>query len=178
MCGRPAGRGPRHTGIRGHVDDMVMLKRIVLVIAAAVALPWVFTPVGLSTNEKEYEIDLAHTIEVQLGSKTNQMVFFPGRITLNKGERYLLVLTNPSPVTHEFASETFMNHIETERVKVLDKQGDLAAYVAGSITEVELLPGNRIEWEFVTTSAGSNIDLFCDIPGHKDAGMVGGITIK
>jgi uncharacterized cupredoxin-like copper-binding protein len=48
----------------------------------------------------------------------------------------------------------------------------------GDIVEVELLPGNTIKWEFVTTSAAPDIDLFCDIPGHKDAGMVGGISIK
>lgn len=155
-----------------------MFKRILTAAGVAVALWVASAPVGYSTREEKHEIDLAHVIEVQLGSKSNQMVFFPGRITLNQGERYLLVLTNPSPVTHEFASETFLNHIETERVKVLDRKGDLIAYVAGSIAEVELLPGNRIEWEFVTKSAARNIDLFCDIPGHKDAGMVGEITIR
>jgi len=155
-----------------------MLKPILVVCVVTLALCAAFAPVGFSTNEKPHEIDLAHVIEVHLGSKSNQMVFFPGRITLNKGERYLLVLTNPSPVTHEFASEIFANHIETEKVKVLDRKGDLAAYVVGNIVEVELLPGNSIEWEFVTKSAAPHIDLFCDIPGHRDAGMVGEINIR
>jgi uncharacterized cupredoxin-like copper-binding protein len=155
-----------------------MATRILPATALVVALALAWAPAGHSTREQQHEIDLAHVIEVQLGSKSNQMVFFPGRITLNKGERYLLVLTNPSPVTHEFASETFHNHIETERLKVLDRKGELAAYVVGSIVEVELLPGYTIEWEFVTKSAAPKVDLFCDIPGHKDAGMIGEITIR
>ena len=131
----------------------------------------------IATQEEEYEIDLSHVIEVQLGSETNQMRFFPGQIVMRQGERYLLVLTNPSPVTHEFASEALSSHIQTEKLKVLDREGNLVAYVVGDIQEVELLPFGRIEWAFVTTMASSTIDLFCDIPGHRAAGMVGEIQI-
>ena len=140
--------------------------------AAIFALPCV-TP---ATQEKDYEVDPKNMIEVQLGSKTNAMRFFPGQISLKKGERYLLVLTNPSPVTHEFASATFANFITTEKLKVYDREGDLVAYVVGDIKEVEVLPGATIGWFFVTKAAGK-VDLFCDIPGHRDAGMIGEIEI-
>jgi uncharacterized cupredoxin-like copper-binding protein len=88
------------------------------------------------------------------------------------------VLTNPSPVTHEFASETFAHYIETEKIKVFDRNGDQVAYIAGSVQEIELLPGGRIEWSLITMSAASHIDLVCDVPGHRDAGMVGEIQIR
>ena len=130
-----------------------------------------------STDEGEYPIPLENVIEVQLGSESNQMLFFPGRILLRLGERYLIVLTNPSPVTHEFASETFAGFIETERVKFFDRRGDPVGYVFGSVVEVELLPGGRVEWIFTTTASSERIDLICDIPGHRDAGMVGEIQI-
>lgn len=155
-----------------------MFPRFMLPIAASGLLVLAVTSLSHATDEKKVEFDLSHIVEVQLGSQTNQMRFFPGEITLNQGERYLLVLTNPSPVTHEFASENFVKYVETEKVKVIDKSGNLVAYVAGGVVEVELLPGGRIEWEFIAKQPRDDIDLFCDIPGHRDAGMQGRIRIR
>jgi uncharacterized cupredoxin-like copper-binding protein len=131
-----------------------------------------------SQREGEPKIPSDHVVKVQLGSADNQMRFFPAKILLRKGERYLLFLSNPSPVTHEFASETFANFIETEKVKVFSKEGDLVAYVVGDIREVELLPGGFVQWIFTAKTASPHIDLICDIPGHRDLGMTGEIQIR
>ena len=130
-----------------------------------------------SSGEDEADYDFLHTVAVQLGDQANRMRFFPGRITLTRGESYKLVLTNPAAVTHEFASETLAQYIETDKLEIFGRSGELVAYVRGRVDEVELLPGGRIEWMFTATRAGEAIDLFCDIPGHRDAGMVGEIRI-
>lgn len=135
-------------------------------------------PPATATDEIELEVPPENLLHVQLGDKDNAMRFFPGHISLLKGERYVLVLTNPSPVTHEFASETFHTLVTTEKLKIFDERDKLVAYVVGPIVEVELLPGGRIEWTFVPQRTGTDIDLFCDIPGHKDAGMVGSMEIR
>lgn len=141
-------------------------------------LTLVALPGAWATDEIAFEVPLENVIELQLGSKSNQMRFFPGRIVLRAGERYLLSMTNPSPVTHEFASETFASHVVTHYVRFFDSGGNLVGYVVGDVREVELLPGNRVEWMFSTTTAAETIDLICDIPGHRDLGMVGEIQIR
>jgi len=133
---------------------------------------------AVASQQEEEKIPPGHVVKVQLGSVDNQMRFFPHNIALNEGERYMLFLSNPSPVTHEFASESFSDYIETEKVKVFSAEGDLVAYVVGHVQEVELLPGGYIQWIFVTKKAAPEIDLICDIPGHRDAGMVGAIMIR
>jgi len=152
--------------------------RFVTVLWSLLALQIVFPLVSSSSQRDDERIPRDHVVKVQLGSADNQMRFFPAKITLRKGERYLLFLSNPSPVTHEFASAAFANLIVTEKVKVFSMEGDLAAYVVGDIREVELLPGGFVEWIFVAKTASPHIDLICDIPGHRDAGMVGEIQIQ
>ncbi|MCH8844913.1 MAG: copper-binding protein [SAR324 cluster bacterium] len=131
-----------------------------------------------SSEEDGQTYDLLHTIEVQLSDEQDRMRFYPAKILLQKGESYKLVLTNTSSVTHEFASETLADYIVTEKVDVFDTRGKLVAYVRGAIAEVELLPGGRIEWAFTAITAIDHIDLICDLPGHKEAGMIGSITIR
>ncbi len=146
-----------------------------LLLAALASLP---SGPSASSGEDEHDYDLLHTIAVQLSDAQNAMRFYPATILLQKGESYKLVITNASSVTHEFASETLAHHIVTEKVDVFDAHGNLLAYVRGAITEVELLPGGRIEWAFTAVTANDNIDLICDLPGHKEAGMIGSIIIR
>lgn len=162
---QPTRRATRRTG-------PVWIAFAALLLLAAGLSP------AMATDEIELEVPPENLLHVQLGSKDNAMRFFPGHISLFKGERYVLVLTNPSPVTHEFASETFHRLVSTEKLKIFDERDKLVAYVVGPIVEVELLPGGRIEWTFVPQRTGTDIDLFCDIPGHKDAGMVGTMEIR
>jgi uncharacterized cupredoxin-like copper-binding protein len=154
------------------------VMRVVILLWGLLAFQVVFPLVTSSSQRDDERIPRDHVVKVQLGSPGNLMRFFPAKIVLRKGERYLLFLSNPSQVTHEFASETFANYIVTEKVKVFSKEGDLVAYVVGDMREVELLPGGFVEWIFVAKTASPHVDLFCDIPGHRDAGMVGEIQIQ
>ena len=152
--------------------------RFVTVLWSLLALQIIFPLLSSSSQRDDERIPRDHVVKVQLGSEDNQMRFFPAKIALRAGERYIVFLSNPSPVTHEFASSTFANFIVTEKVKVFSAEGDLVAYIVGDIREVELLPGGFVEWIFVAKTASPHIELFCDIPGHRDAGMVGEIQIQ
>ena len=160
--------------MNSYLAPRAILLTSCLLLAALAGRP---SGASASTEEDEHTYDLLHTIEVQLSDKQNRMRFYPARILLQKGESYKLVLTNTSSVTHEFASETLADYIVTEKVDVFDANGNLVAYVRGAIAEVELLPGGRIEWAFTAVTANDHIDLICDLPGHKEAGMIGSITI-
>ena len=153
--------------------------RYALVAALTLAAILIHSPSSWASEGEEHrDYDLLHTIEVQLGDKNNQMRFFPGHILLTRGDDYKLVITNPSPVTHEFASLALIHLVETDKMEIFDKNGGLVAYIRGAIAEVELLPGGRIEWAFRVMKSSDNVDLFCDIPGHFDAGMIGKIEIR
>ncbi|WP_333177608.1 sulfocyanin-like copper-binding protein [Microcoleus sp. S13_B4] len=48
--------------------------------------------------------------------------------------------------------------------------------IKGSIHELELKPGARAEWMFVPMKSGT-YNLRCTVAGHREAGMIGKITI-
>lgn len=146
-------------------------------LAGAILLVWASSP-ARATREREQDYDFLHTIDLQLGGEDNQMAFFPGEIVLDKGESYRLVMTNRGPVVHEFASPTFKDHIETDKVEVFDAQGNEVAYVVGSVREIELQPGARVVWSFTAVKAAEQIDMLCELPGHLEAGMRGVIRIR
>jgi len=54
----------------------------------------------------------------------------------------------------------------------------MLAEIKGSIREVEVGPGGEVEWFIVPVQTGKNLELVCAIPGHKEAGMLGAITIN
>ncbi|GIX46233.1 MAG: hypothetical protein KatS3mg131_0444 [Candidatus Tectimicrobiota bacterium] len=110
-------------------------------------------------------------VEVQLGTADNALRFVPGTLTFETGKLYKLVLRNPSPQKHYFTSLGFAAAVWTRKVETPD------AEIKGAIREIELLPGGKAEWYFVPVQAGT-FELYCHRPGHREAGMVGTITIR
>ncbi len=111
------------------------------------------------------------TVKVMLGSKKNNLAFSPSKLSFETGKLYKLVLTNPSSQKHYFTSLEFAAAVWTRKI-----QGS-GMEVKGAIREIELLPGQSAEWFFVPIQTGRFL-LYCRIPGHKERGMVGEITLK
>lgn len=109
-------------------------------------------------------------VKVSLGSSANELKFVPNQLEFIAGNRYNLVLTNPSPQKHYFTSKDFADAIWTQAVET-DK-----IEVKGAIHEVELQPGGEIEWIFIPMKPGK-YELHCAILGHTEAGMTGEIAI-
>lgn len=119
--------------------------------------------------------DLLHQpateISVSLGTTSNELKFVPNQLELAAGKRYKLLLTNPSPQKHYFTAKDFADGIWTQKVEAGNVE------IKGAIHEVELKPGAKAEWVFVTLKSG-NYALRCPIPGHTEAGMRGDIAIS
>ncbi len=117
-------------------------------------------------------------VRVQLGDQDNAMRFVPDRIELETGRLYKLVLHNTSPQKHYFSSDGLAGAVYTRKAQVLDQAGATLAEIKGSIREIEVYPGQQVEWWLVPVKAGTFSDLRCTIPGHADQGMTGTIVIR
>jgi uncharacterized cupredoxin-like copper-binding protein len=96
--------------------------------------------------------------------------FFPSSLEFVAGQRYKLVLDNPSPQKHYFTAKDFADGIWTQKVEAGKVE------IKGAIHELELKPEGEAEWVFVPLKTG-NYSLRCPIPGHTEAGMTGEIAI-
>ncbi len=117
-------------------------------------------------------------IKVELGNDKDALRFFPEAITFETGKLYRLTLTNPSPQAHYFYSEALAQAVFTRKVQVNGADGKAIAEVKGHVREIEVYPGGTTEWWFVPVRTGQFNDLVCTIPGHREGGMVGAISIR
>jgi uncharacterized cupredoxin-like copper-binding protein len=109
-------------------------------------------------------------VKVSLGNSANELKFFPSSLEFVAGQRYKLVLDNPSPQKHYFTAKDFADGIWTQKVEAGKVE------IKGAIHELELKPEGEAEWVFVPLKTG-NYSLRCPIPGHTEAGMTGEIAI-
>lgn len=110
------------------------------------------------------------TVTVHLGTPAGSLRFEPDQLTFRAGQRYRLVLDNPSPEKHYFTAKDFADGLWTQKVQAGDVE------VKGAIHELELKPGAIAEWVFVPERPGT-YELHCAIAGHAEAGMVGQLEV-
>ncbi|MEA5595744.1 cupredoxin domain-containing protein [Rivularia sp. UHCC 0363] len=110
-------------------------------------------------------------IQVSLGSSTSELKFFPEKIEFIAGQKYKLILDNPSPEKHYFTSKDFADASWTQNVQAGKVE------VKGAIHEVELKPGGKADWVLIPLKSGT-YELHCSIKGHAEAGMRGEIVVS
>jgi uncharacterized cupredoxin-like copper-binding protein len=110
-------------------------------------------------------------VKVSLGNSANELKFFPNNLEFVVGQRYKLLLDNPSAQKHYFTAKDFADASWTQKVEAGKVE------VKGAIHELELKPGGEAQWVFVPMKPGKYA-LRCPIPGHTEAGMTGVITIS
>lgn len=110
-------------------------------------------------------------VKISLGSSQGELKFFPSQLNFVAGQKYKLILDNPSPTKHYFTAKDFADASWTQKVEAGKVE------IKGAIHELELKPTAMAEWVIVPLKTGK-YKLVCTIPGHLDAGMVGEITIS
>ncbi|HAJ92066.1 MAG TPA: biphenyl 2,3-dioxygenase [Gammaproteobacteria bacterium] len=118
------------------------------------------------------------TMTIQLGSKDNQLKFYPSVLRFETGKLYKLVIKNPSQQKHYFTAEAFSRSVFTRKVQIMSKANKTIAEVKGHIHEIEVYPGGTAQWWFVPIKTLQSSRLHCSIKGHTEAGMTGRISIK
>jgi len=129
------------------------------------ALPWGDDIAAFAAKAPTTEI------QVHMGTEAGELKFVPSEIQFEAGQRYTLVLDNPSPTKHYFTAKDFADAIWTQKVEAGNVE------IKGAIHELELRPGAIAEWVFIPLKAGQ-FELHCSIPGHTEAGMTGVLTIS
>lgn len=142
-----------------------MYRRAGVVIVLFLLLPMLAWSAGDLSQQEPI------VVRVELGTVANDLVFRPNAFTFETGKLYKLVLTNPSPQAHYFTGLEFAAAVWTRKVETR------AAEIKGAIREVEVAPKGEVEWFFVPVHTGS-FGLYCHRPGHREAGMIGRITIR
>ena len=117
------------------------------------------------------EAEPAVEVPVLLGSKDGALEFQTSTLMFDTGKLYMLVLENPSNVTHGFSAIGFARAVWTD--KLLMNGGEFT----GPIHEFTVPPGGKVEWSFVPVQPGT-YDLECSVPGHVEAGMKGSVLIR
>ncbi|MGI0487001.1 cupredoxin domain-containing protein [Pantanalinema rosaneae CENA516] len=133
-------------------------------------LGWSNIPAIAATSTTDLSRQPAIAVQVSLGNAANELRFVPDHLEFVSGQRYKLLLTNPSNSKHYFTAKDFTDGIWTQKVEAGKVE------VKGAIHEVELKPGAQAEWLFVPIKAG-NYELHCSIPGHTEAGMTGTVVV-
>ena len=118
-------------------------------------------------------------VVIEMGqADAKHMYFKPNHIELETGKAYKIVFKNTDKIKHEFAAPEFVTKVFTRKVEVLGADGKMVAEVKGAINEVEVAGGGTVEWFMVPVQTGKDIPIECAIEGHKEAGMVGTVTIN
>ena len=117
-------------------------------------------------------------VTVSLGNAKDNLRFYPDSLQFETGKLYKLIIKNPSKQKHYFTSEELARAVFTRKVQIVGADNQTLAEVKGSISEIEVYPGQRAEWWFVPVKTLHDAALHCTIKGHTEAGMAGRITIK
>ena len=117
-------------------------------------------------------------IVIEMGTSGDKMYFKPNHLELETGKAYKIVLKNVDATKHEFAGHEFIEKLFTRKIEIADPSGGLVAEIKGNIREIEVGPKREVEWFIVPIQTGENIEMACELPGHKEAGMVGTVTIR
>ena len=120
-------------------------------------------------------------IVIEMGTSENAdkpMYFKPDHLDLETGKAYKIVLKNTDEIEHEFAGHELFEKVFTRKVEITGASGELVAEIKGGIVEIEVGPGKEVAWFIVPVQTGKDIPMECLIEGHKEAGMVGTVTIQ
>jgi uncharacterized cupredoxin-like copper-binding protein len=114
----------------------------------------------------------ARTIEVVMKEKYGAMEYVPNHIEVKRNEQIRFVLKNSDAQTHEFLLASTADNLK--HAVLMKKYPDMEHDDPNGKT---LAPKASAEilWRF--TRRGT-FEFACLIPGHREAGMIGKVTVK
>jgi uncharacterized cupredoxin-like copper-binding protein len=164
-------------------EAMMTLRMIgVVLVAGVLAAASMAIPPGPAhghTGHEETEFGKpgdpkkpARVVQVVMREKDGRMVFIPDRIRIRKGEQVRFQLRNNGEIDHEFVVGTLEANLE--HMKEMEKNPDME-HDDPNAKRLGPKAAGEILWHF--TKAGT-FDFSCLIPGHREAGMFGVITVE
>ena len=113
----------------------------------------------------------ARVVQIVMREADGKMLFVPDHITVKKGEQIRFMLRNNGEQDHEFVIGTVEGNLE--HMKAMEKNPDMEHDDPNAIRLKPKATG-EILWQF---SKAGTFDFSCLIPGHRQSGMHGDITV-
>lgn len=98
--------------------------------------------------------------------------FVPDEMTIRAGQVVTITLRNDDTIEHDLQ----VDDLSIERIDGGDMAGDHEG-AGEDVLAVHTLAGESASLTFRTEQKGT-FDFYCTIPGHKEAGMVGELTVQ
>ncbi|MDP2411716.1 MAG: cupredoxin family protein [Pseudolabrys sp.] len=114
----------------------------------------------------------ARTVQITMREGDGKMLYVPERLEIKRGEQIRFIIVNDGELDHEFILATTaenLKHAEEMKKNPEMEHDDPNAKRVAPKKKREIL------WRF--TKAGQ-FEFGCLIPGHREAGMTGFITVK
>ena len=111
-------------------------------------------------------------VEVSMSEGSGTMSYSPSTLNVKKGEQIKFIVTNNGALTHEFIlADTRAN---LKHAALMQKYPDMEHDDPNGKT---LQPNGKVEilWRF---NKSGTFEFACLIPGHREAGMLGHVTVK
>ena len=127
------------------------------------------------------DLSRADVQEVIIKMATNDdgsMYFEPSDFVFETGQAYKLRMVNLDPVKHEVTFGEAGEKMFTRKIEIEDTDGELIAEIKGAVHEVEIGPERTVDWYFVPVQTIEATELYCELEGHREAGMVGTVTFE
>ena len=114
----------------------------------------------------------ARTVTVVMSDDEGAMKFTPDRLEVKKGEQVRFVIQNKGALKHEFMLASVKDN--DKHAEMMKKFPDME-HDDPNAKSVD--PGKTAEivWRFTKTGT---FEFACLIPGHREAGMHGTVTVK
>jgi uncharacterized cupredoxin-like copper-binding protein len=145
-----------------------------IAVALAAPLP-AFADTGhahFSAGEPGNPKKPARIVKVSMREGDGKMEFVPGTLEIKRGEQIKFVITNDGELPHEFVLASTKDNLK--HAAMMQKYPDMEHDDPNGKT-VQPKAASEIVWRF---SKRGEFEFACLIPGHREAGMTGKITVK
>jgi uncharacterized cupredoxin-like copper-binding protein len=111
-------------------------------------------------------------VEITMQESNGTMSYRPKALEVRRGEQIKFVITNAGMLAHEFILANTADNLK--HAELMKKYPDMEHDDPNGKT---VQPGAKAEmlWRFTNTGT---FEFSCLIPGHREAGMVGTVTVK
>lgn len=114
----------------------------------------------------------ARIVQVTMREGDGKMEFIPNKVEVRKGEQIKFVIRNNGALDHEFVLASTADNLK--HAELMKKYPDMEH---DDPNAKRVAPGkvDDVVWKF--TKAGT-FEFSCLIPGHRESGMIGTVTVK
>jgi uncharacterized cupredoxin-like copper-binding protein len=107
--------------------------------------------------------------------KASEFAFTPGTVTLKVGQPVQLTIQNGGAVDHDLKADIPLTNLTYQQAdNPVDEQQENSA---NGVLDIDYGAGHTGQVTFVPTQAGT-YTFYCDVAGHREAGMQGTFIVK